>query len=61
LHILKNSKTFIKTKENQEHMARSPYYGSSYLDYLSLPNPHLCFFFMVVFFVFSFTWYLNYE
>ncbi|CAN6811842.1 unnamed protein product, partial [Brassica oleracea var. botrytis] len=53
--------TFIKTKENQELMARSPYYGSSYLDYLSLPNPHLCFFFMVVFFVFSFTWYLNYE
>ncbi|EOA21803.1 hypothetical protein CARUB_v10002266mg [Capsella rubella] len=42
-------------------MARSPYYGSSYLDYLSLPNPHLCFFFIVVFFVFSLTWYLNCE
>ncbi|CAA0403755.1 unnamed protein product [Arabidopsis thaliana] len=42
-------------------MARSPYYGSSYLDYLSLPNPHLCFLFIVVFFVLSFTWYLNFE
>ncbi|ESQ42003.1 hypothetical protein EUTSA_v10015028mg [Eutrema salsugineum] len=42
-------------------MARSPYYGSSYLDYLSFPNPHLCFFFIVVFFVLSLTWYLNYE
>ncbi|CAA7059088.1 unnamed protein product [Microthlaspi erraticum] len=42
-------------------MARSPYYGSSYLDYLSLPNPHLCFFFIVVFSVLSLTWYLNYE
>ena len=42
-------------------MERSPYYGSSYLDYLSLPDPHVCFFFMVVFFVLSLTWYLNYE
>ncbi|KFK26239.1 hypothetical protein AALP_AA8G221300 [Arabis alpina] len=42
-------------------MARSPYYGSSYLDYISLPDPHVCFFFMVVFFVLSLTWYLNYE
>nr|VDD23632.1 unnamed protein product [Brassica oleracea] len=25
-------------------MERSPYYGSSYLDYLSLPDPHVCFF-----------------
>ncbi|CAH8390074.1 unnamed protein product [Eruca vesicaria subsp. sativa] len=42
-------------------MARSPYYGSSYLDYLSVPNPHLCVFFMVVLSIFSLTLYLNYE
>ncbi|CAF1914185.1 uncharacterized protein LOC106351007 [Brassica napus] len=42
-------------------MERSPYYGSSYLDNLSLPDPHVCFVFMVVFFVLSLTWYLNYE
>ncbi|XP_010535905.1 PREDICTED: uncharacterized protein LOC104811059 [Tarenaya hassleriana] len=41
-------------------MARS-IYNSSYLEYISVPNPHLLFFIVVVFFVFSLSCYLNYE
>ncbi|TYI48534.1 hypothetical protein E1A91_D13G255500v1 [Gossypium mustelinum] len=40
-------------------MAR--YYRDSYMDYLSLPPLHLCFFISILFFVLGFSWYLNYE
>ncbi|XP_010531142.1 PREDICTED: uncharacterized protein LOC104807528 [Tarenaya hassleriana] len=42
-------------------MARSYYNNPSYIDYISAPNPHLLFFIVVVSFVFSLSWYLNYE
>ncbi|XVE60093.1 hypothetical protein DITRI_Ditri05aG0099300 [Diplodiscus trichospermus] len=40
-------------------MAR--YYRYSFLDYLSPPPLHLCFFVFVLFFVLGFSWYINYE
>ncbi|XVF69764.1 hypothetical protein PTKIN_Ptkin11bG0108000 [Pterospermum kingtungense] len=42
-------------------MARYNRYSYSFIDYLSPPPLHLCFFVSILFFVLGLSWYINYE